>query len=286
MDGSGLEVQVGWRWLPAFSMHSKLMPVPNGAQFRQQKREKDAQKKKLEGSLEKFLSKPENRETECQENVGVASTSAALNLEVMEVSEERNISPLEEDFSKTKTRESTAEEPQNDAKPTINTQICINLLNKLIDKFTEYRTDEHFERVLEEATNVARDLNVETDFPPIDTVRPRRKPTQFQYEQSDEVLLDPKTKYKETRVTGWAGLGAHIVLLGARGVLHNVPAVITPSSHVTKSLKDIPDSDNSVFHSAGETDEEGDIAKDQAIDWSSDEENENIDDNDKIYVND
>lgn len=80
--------------------------------------------------------------------------------------------------------------------PTINTQICINLLNKLIDQFTEYRTDEHFERVLEEATNVARDLNVETDFPPIDTVRPRRKPTQFQYEQSDEVLLDPKTKYK------------------------------------------------------------------------------------------
>ncbi|GBP84545.1 hypothetical protein EVAR_65221_1 [Eumeta japonica] len=60
----------------------------SGAQFRQQKREKDAQKKKLEGSLEKFLNKPENRETECQENVGVASTSAALNLEVMEVSEE------------------------------------------------------------------------------------------------------------------------------------------------------------------------------------------------------
>ncbi|GBP06893.1 hypothetical protein EVAR_92785_1 [Eumeta japonica] len=57
-------------------------------------------------------------------------------------------------------------------------------------------TDEHFERVLEEATNVARDLNVETDFPPIDTIRPRRKPTQFQYEQSDEVLHDPKTKYK------------------------------------------------------------------------------------------
>ncbi|GBP21562.1 hypothetical protein EVAR_9747_1 [Eumeta japonica] len=84
----------------------------SGAQFRQQKREKDAQKKKLEGSLEKFLNKPENRETECQENVGVASTSAALNLEVMEVSEERYISPLEEVFSKTKTRESTAEEPK------------------------------------------------------------------------------------------------------------------------------------------------------------------------------
>ncbi|VEN43467.1 unnamed protein product [Callosobruchus maculatus] len=75
------------------------------------KTRKRCTEKKLEGSLEKFLSKPENRETECQENVGVASTSAALNLEVMEVSEERNISPLEADFSKTKTRESTAEEP-------------------------------------------------------------------------------------------------------------------------------------------------------------------------------
>ncbi|GBP32820.1 hypothetical protein EVAR_19672_1 [Eumeta japonica] len=118
MDGSGLEVQVGWRWLPAFSMHSKLMPVPNGTakgkSFQERnfdsKTRKDAQKK-IRGLSREILSKPENRETECQENVGVASTSAALNLEVMEVSEERNISPLEEDFSKTKTRESTAEEP-------------------------------------------------------------------------------------------------------------------------------------------------------------------------------
>ncbi|GBP12368.1 hypothetical protein EVAR_75798_1 [Eumeta japonica] len=121
----------------------------------------------------------------------VASTSAALNLEVMEVSEERNISPLEEDFSKLKQEKVLLKNLKMMQNPTINTQICI-LLNKLIDKFTEYRTDEHFERVLKEATNVARDLNVETDFPPIDTVRPRRKPTQFQYEQSDEVLLDPK----------------------------------------------------------------------------------------------
>ncbi|XP_023210359.1 uncharacterized protein LOC111613242 [Centruroides sculpturatus] len=79
--------------------------------------------------------------------------------------------------------------------PIINTQICINLLNKLVDKFTEYRMDEHFERVLEEASNVAHELNVETDFPPINTIRPRRKPTQIQYEHSDEVLLDPKIKY-------------------------------------------------------------------------------------------
>lgn len=80
--------------------------------------------------------------------------------------------------------------------PTMNNQICINLLNKLIGKFTEYRTDEHFEMVLAEASKVAHELNVETDFPSINTIRPRRKPTQFQYEHSDEVLVDPKIKYR------------------------------------------------------------------------------------------
>lgn len=80
--------------------------------------------------------------------------------------------------------------------PTMNNLICINLLNKLIDKFTEYRTDEHFEIVLKEASEVAHELNVDTDFPPINTIRPRRKPTQFQYEHSDEVIVDPKIKYR------------------------------------------------------------------------------------------
>ena len=78
--------------------------------------------------------------------------------------------------------------------PTMNTQICINLVNKLIDKFTEYRTDEHLEMVIK-ASKVAHE-HVETVFPPINTIRPRRKPTQFQYEHNDEVLVDPKIKYK------------------------------------------------------------------------------------------
>lgn len=58
--------------------------------------------------------------------------------------------------------------------PIINNQICIDLLNNLIDKFTKYRTDEHFETqmVLEEATDVAQELNAEA---PINTIRPRRK---------------------------------------------------------------------------------------------------------------
>lgn len=80
--------------------------------------------------------------------------------------------------------------------PIINNQICITLLNNLINKFTTYRTGEHFETVLAEASKVAHELNVETNFPPINTIRPRRKPTQFQYEHNDEVLIDPKIKYR------------------------------------------------------------------------------------------
>lgn len=74
----------------------------------------------------------------------------------------------------------------------MNSQICIDLLNKL----TKDHMDERFEMILEEATNVAHKLNIEVDFPPISTILPRRKPTQIQHEHSDEVLLDPKIKYK------------------------------------------------------------------------------------------
>lgn len=50
--------------------------------------------------------------------------------------------------------------------------------------------------MLAEASKVAYELNVETDFPPINTIRSRRKSTQFNYEHSDEVLVDPKIKYR------------------------------------------------------------------------------------------
>lgn len=80
--------------------------------------------------------------------------------------------------------------------PTMNTEICINLVNNLINKFTKYRSDEHFEVVVSEASKVAHELNVEANFPAINTIRPRKKPTHFQYEHHDEVLIDPKVKYK------------------------------------------------------------------------------------------
>lgn len=48
--------------------------------------------------------------------------------------------------------------------------------------------------MLAEASKVAHELNVETDFPPIHIIRPRKKSTLFHYEHSDEVLVDPKIK--------------------------------------------------------------------------------------------
>ncbi|KAF2904381.1 hypothetical protein ILUMI_01802 [Ignelater luminosus] len=50
--------------------------------------------------------------------------------------------------------------------------------------------------VLQEATKVAHELNSTADFPPINTLRPRRRPKQFEYEQHDEVLLDFKINYR------------------------------------------------------------------------------------------
>ncbi|GBP85642.1 hypothetical protein EVAR_102173_1 [Eumeta japonica] len=49
----------------------------------------------------------------------------------------------------------------------------------------------------------------------------------------------------------------------------------------------LPSYVNDSLKTQSETDKEGDIDDDQAIDWkSSDEENENIDDNDEIFMND
>ncbi|GBP09110.1 hypothetical protein EVAR_4002_1 [Eumeta japonica] len=80
-----------------------------GAQLRQQKREKEVKKEKMEGSFMKFLGKLENKETECQEDIEVALTSTALNQEAMDVTQEKDIRPSEGESSKT--REDNPEEP-------------------------------------------------------------------------------------------------------------------------------------------------------------------------------
>ncbi|GBP42956.1 hypothetical protein EVAR_96453_1 [Eumeta japonica] len=80
------------------------------AQFRKQKREKKYRKKKMAvNALMKVLSKPENKETECQEDIQVVLTSIALNQEAMDLTEEIYLRSSEGESSKT--REGTTEEP-------------------------------------------------------------------------------------------------------------------------------------------------------------------------------
>lgn len=80
--------------------------------------------------------------------------------------------------------------------PTINIKICINLLENLIDYFKKYRSDESFNNIMDKANKIADDLNVEPNFPPMQTVRPRKKLKFFDYEQHDEIVVDPKINFK------------------------------------------------------------------------------------------
>lgn len=76
----------------------------------------------MAGSLMKFLSKPENKETECQEDIEVALTSTTLNQDAMDVIEEKDICFLEGESSKMK--EGSAEEPVSSL---LSSAICSNL---------------------------------------------------------------------------------------------------------------------------------------------------------------
>lgn len=79
---------------------------------------------------------------------------------------------------------------------TINVKVCINLLENLIDYFKKYRSDENFNNIMDEANEIADDLNVEPSFPPMQAIRPRRKRKLFDYEQGDEIVVDPKSNFK------------------------------------------------------------------------------------------
>ncbi|GBP07706.1 hypothetical protein EVAR_2814_1 [Eumeta japonica] len=69
------------------------------------------------GSLIKFLSKPENKETGCQEDIEVALTTTALNQEATDVTEEKDISLIcSSKIESSETREGTAEGPHNSSR--------------------------------------------------------------------------------------------------------------------------------------------------------------------------
>lgn len=80
--------------------------------------------------------------------------------------------------------------------PTMNIVECCNVLNKTTNFLKQYRSDESFSKVLDEAKDIASEVEIEPIFPRINTVRVRRKKRNFDYEARDECIEDPKERFK------------------------------------------------------------------------------------------
>lgn len=78
----------------------------------------------------------------------------------------------------------------------VNVNLCLDYLNNLLEYFIKFRSDEGFNSILVEANEIALELNIDTCFPPPQTLRPRKRPKMFDYEQLDDVILDPKANFK------------------------------------------------------------------------------------------
>lgn len=78
----------------------------------------------------------------------------------------------------------------------LNIKVCVDYLENLIDFFSKMRSDEGYMNVLVGATELANDLEIQTDFPPVHSMRRRRTSRQFDYEHEDEAVRDPKIHFK------------------------------------------------------------------------------------------
>ena len=78
----------------------------------------------------------------------------------------------------------------------IDIKVCQNYLKNLVDHLKNYRDDNVFEEKLAEAGKLAAALEIEQDFPPLNTVRRKYKPKLFDYEHTVKTPQDPKTAFK------------------------------------------------------------------------------------------
>lgn len=76
----------------------------------------------------------------------------------------------------------------------LNISETITQLKNTIIFLKKYRTDEGFQKTLEQAKILANELQIEANFPV--PTRIRRRTTQFAYESQDEPINDPKQSFK------------------------------------------------------------------------------------------
>lgn len=61
----------------------------------------------------------------------------------------------------------------------------------------EFRTDENFEKIIDQAKEITETLCVEVIFQTSLTLRRRLTSGRFDYEKEDQALLDPATSFKD-----------------------------------------------------------------------------------------
>jgi hypothetical protein len=81
--------------------------------------------------------------------------------------------------------------------PAVNIKVCLSF-KKFSRFFSNFRSDERFNEVLIDANVVVEELDVETNFPMPQTVRPSKKTKFFAYKHNDEPITDPKTSFTIT----------------------------------------------------------------------------------------
>lgn len=70
------------------------------------------------------------------------------------------------------------------------------MLKQVNNYLKECRSDNSFETILAEAATTAKEIDCETTFPKVGTIRPRKKKALFLYENADETIDEPKHHYK------------------------------------------------------------------------------------------
>lgn len=72
----------------------------------------------------------------------------------------------------------------------------VNMFDNLLSFLKEIRSDNEYEIILNDAQEIAIEMDCEATFSSDTSVRPRKKKRMFDYESNDNNISDPKTNYK------------------------------------------------------------------------------------------
>nr|XP_047124133.1 uncharacterized protein LOC124806891 [Hydra vulgaris] len=80
--------------------------------------------------------------------------------------------------------------------PNLNLLNCNNALKEVLVFLNNYRQDETFVKVVDEAKKIAEILMIDNKFPDVSTIQIRKKKGHFNYESNDLPIIDSQQNYK------------------------------------------------------------------------------------------